>query len=764
MRNFSKTLSMLLAVMLISTLMFGQSSSEKEAIKMRIIQEQYQDIVPGIKPVIAPLNTNFNFTKVVTSDDTKGILYDNGSFITQTGVGSNSSDYSDVQMLTIGMGTMGYPVHTSLGYSIADDFEVSETWDLTSITFYAYQPDASGSTTSPINDVRYQIYDGDPSAGGIVIYGDLSTNQLVSTEWTNVWRILDETPAENRPIMAIVANAVGCNLTPGTYWIEWQAGGTQSSGPWAPPITIVGEATTGDALQNDGNNWIPLMDAYTSTFQGIPFVIEGSIANPLQNDMAVIGIIEPEEITENGMKDLTIKLKNYGETSQSNFVVSYSINGGTPVTETVSATVAYLESYAYTFTTKADLSTVGSYELEACVALDGDESPDNNCAVKTVDANIWYPTALEFDGTDQYVQTTYIGVFETNPRTIKAWIYLDAAPGANLCICDYGEDFPGERNTFMVNGSGYLAYISGGTNGGISASVAVPIGEWVHVAFVYNGKSGFLYQNEEQVGTGPLTGVNTPRDGANFMIGQRVSGGSIPFMGKIDEVSFWNRALSQQEVIDYACVGDHTQYENLTAYYNFGDGSGTTLTDLAQGNDGTLINMEEEDWVASDVCTYGHGVTFVITGGTIQIGDAVVDLDGDIGYSDPTGEVTFYHYAPGIYNYTISKSGYAEQSGSVEVIDQNVTVEVDLGFTSIIQHELFDVDIYPNPTDGVVNLRFSEECSGSLTITDVSGRIIHSFIISKDNEQIDLSGVGKGMYFIKIQKSNEVVTLPLIVK
>ena len=157
--------------------------------------------------------------------------------------------------------------------------------------------------------------------------------------------------------------------------------------------------------------------------------------------------------------------------------------------------------------------------------------------------------SLDFDGTNDYVQTTFPGVLGTTPRTFEAWIKLPSAPNGNKCITDYGRNAVGSRNTFVVTGSGFLGYISGGTNANITATGAtVPIGSWVHVAFVYDGTNGFLYQNGTQVGTGLLTTVNTPSGFTNFRIGQRVPGGSIPFPGNIDEVRIWNVAKSGAEI------------------------------------------------------------------------------------------------------------------------------------------------------------------------------------------------------------------------
>ena len=376
------------------------------------------------------------------------------------------------------------------------------------------------------------------------------------------------------------------------------------------------------------------------------------------------------------------------------------------------------------------------------------------------------PTALEFDGVDDYVQTTYPGVAGIYSRTFQAWIYLNEAPGSNLCISDYGFNVAGGRNTFMVNNNGYLAYLSGGANGGITASEAtVPIGQWVHVAFVYNGSEGYLYQDGEQVGTGNLTGVNTQLGGQDVLIGQRVSGGNIPFNGMIDEFSIWDMALSPQEIIDYACIGDPSQYGHLICYYDFNEGTGSTLLDQVGDYDGTLMNMNDQAWVPSDVCAYGHNITFIVTqNGTTPIGNASVDLDGEIKFTNGYGKVSFYYYAPGAYNYTVSKDGYFDETGTVDVIDQDVTVNINLLVTGILQNELNNVSIYPNPTNGVVNVRLPEEYSGNITITDISGRVIDRFIIHNSNEKIDLSGVQKGMYFIKLQQSNKIVTLPLLIR
>jgi gliding motility-associated-like protein len=79
-------------------------------------------------------------------------------------------------------------------------------------------------------------------------------------------------------------------------------------------------------------------------------------------------------------ENVTVRIFNYGPGSITvPFNVSYTINGGVPVTELVPATVIPQNtSYTYTFTTKADLSAPGTYSFDATVSVPGDPTPGND--------------------------------------------------------------------------------------------------------------------------------------------------------------------------------------------------------------------------------------------------------------------------------------------------------------------------------------------------------------------------------------------------
>jgi len=354
-------------------------------------------------------------------------------------------------------------------------------------------------------------------------------------------------------------------------------------------------------------------------------------------------------------------------------------------------------------------------------------------------------TALEFDGVDDYVQTNFSGVLGTTPRTFKAWIYLSVAPSSNICITDYGVNAVGSRNTFIVRGDGFLGYVSGGTNANITATVAtVPLGSWVHVAFVYDGTNGYLYQNGVQVGTGLLTTVNTPSGGTDFRIGERVTGGNIPFKGKIDEVSVWDIALTPQQVIDYDCIVDPSPYNNLVTYYTFNEGTGSTLTDLVAGNNGTLMNMDEEDWVTSGIClpgyqvisfqpvpnhlindppfdieataTSGLEVLFELISGPATIDGSTVTLTGDPGF------VTIMASQPG--NDTVAPA--EDVSKTFEVVDPTA-FSADL----TVRRPADGTNVYMTSLDPVILV--------------LSAYIEHPDLLSIENVSYEISGQGGDM-------------------
>ena len=217
---------------------------------------------------------NFN---VPMWDGPDVVLFDNGPLVTHPGGGGGGADASALQTALL-MTTFGTSCSLSTGYRVADDFTITDPagWDIDTITFFTYQ--TGSTTTSTINSLSLRIWNGPPNdPASAVVWGDTTTNILTSTTWTNIYRVTDTTlTTTNRPIMTAVGT-VNTILPAGTYWLDWQVGGTLTSGPWAPPITILGQTTTGNAMQQTVSTgaWAAFVDVGP---QGLPFIIEGQPA------------------------------------------------------------------------------------------------------------------------------------------------------------------------------------------------------------------------------------------------------------------------------------------------------------------------------------------------------------------------------------------------------------------------------------------------------------------------------------------------------
>lgn len=228
--------------------------------------------------------SNAGPAKVVPDSGVKPLIYrqpaatfDNGPLVTHVGGGAGGSDASRLQNSTLLMSTLGFTASDAGAFRIADDFVVPVPgWNVNTVTFFGYQTGAT--TTSTMDTVRLQLWNGAPNGGGAIVFGDTTTNRFASTAFTNIYRDTETTVANNqRPIMSVTTVALAQALVPATYWVDFQLGGTLASGPFIPPVTVLGNnspCTPCNALQWSGTAWGALTDTGSATVQDVKFVID----------------------------------------------------------------------------------------------------------------------------------------------------------------------------------------------------------------------------------------------------------------------------------------------------------------------------------------------------------------------------------------------------------------------------------------------------------------------------------------------------------
>ena len=134
------------------------------------------------------------------------------------------------------------------------------------------------------------------------------------------------------------------------------------------------------------------------------------LAPDFLNDIGVVALKNPTDATLTNSEEITVTIRNFGSTPQSNFQISYSVDGGPEVVETFTGVVPATSSVDFTFSVPANLGTVGeTYEVTASTSLSNDSAPENDELI--VDVRNLFPddigvTAIDAPTTDLLLTAT----------------------------------------------------------------------------------------------------------------------------------------------------------------------------------------------------------------------------------------------------------------------------------------------------------------------------------------------------------------------
>ncbi|MDI6448663.1 LamG-like jellyroll fold domain-containing protein [Anaerobaca lacustris] len=231
--------------------------------------------------------------------------------------------------------------------------------------------------------------------------------------------------------------------------------------------------------------------------------------------------------------------------------------------------------------------------------------------------------AMLFDGDGDYIEVAHDAALDiTGPISLSLWIRPDAedpegqgtetAPMAKAGSAAsppwswqvrYGWGSPKPYMAFTFNTSPRAwAYV--GQN--------LEQGEWHHIACSADGETLTAYLNglaTESTPMGAITSSPTP-----LLIGS--DGWSSDWIGAIDEVAVYNRALSAEEMLYLAGFRAAAEDPSLSIYYSFDEVGEIVPDESGNGNDGTVVG---------DVTGAAEGA---VNGGAKFANGGYLDLDG----------------------------------------------------------------------------------------------------------------------------------------
>jgi hypothetical protein len=212
-------------------------------------------------------------------------------------------------------------------------------------------------------------------------------------------------------------------------------------------------------------------------------------------------------------------------------------------------------------------------------------------------------TSLHFDGTNDYVNCGNASSLNiTGSITVEAWINADTW-NAN----SWGGTIVSKDNTnqtgyaLRCGNNGMLSFVigSGGAWHEVLSAAVMSTGRWNYVVGVYDGATMSIYVNGVLAGQQSLTG-SIGVSALSMYVGNSPGFPTRFFDGKIDEVRLFNVARTEAQIRSDMCNTLTGTETGLVNYWQFNNGSGTTLSDVVGSSTGTLTNMDAATcWVES---------------------------------------------------------------------------------------------------------------------------------------------------------------------
>ncbi|WP_427156928.1 LamG-like jellyroll fold domain-containing protein [Aliinostoc sp. HNIBRCY26] len=284
-------------------------------------------------------------------------------------------------------------------------------------------------------------------------------------------------------------------------------------------------------------------------------------------------------------------------------------------------------------------------------------------------------SALQFNGTSDYVEVPYSSALNTNEFTTSFWVKVGGGGGHRSPLTNR-DDFPQRGYMFYVNPDNNWEFLVGKGAGwdGITGSKVV-LNTWTHIAGTLKGNQLKLYVNgkleaEKTVSSYSLNTARPLRIGAGATEGNP----NFRFPGQIDQVQVWNKARSEVEIqtgMNRRLTGNEA---GLVAYWQFTDGIAKDYS--PNGYNGKIYGQPS---LVASVIQESQIYSFAGVGNLFQKSKAAVPM-------------AQWHHLSAVYNQSYALqfqgNGFLECDHNPTLdLDRDLTLEIFLQVNTLSQRQ-----------------------------------------------------------------------------
>jgi hypothetical protein len=431
-----------------------------------------------------------------------------------------------------------------------------------------------------------------------------------------------------------------------------------------------------------------------------------TVASTLAADAGIIAVTAPNSgCVLTNQETVTVTVKNYGTTAQSNIPVSYRINNGTPVNEIMAGPLAPNTSASYSFTTKANLSTLGTYSLEASTNLTGDLAPTNDAMTRS--------------------------------------IVLSAAPavptissGGTTTLCTGGSVTLTAASA--TTGATYQWFNNGTAIANATAATynATAAGSYTVVADLTGCSSAAAAATVITMNTTP------PAPGVNASGPTTICTGSLVMLTAVSAIS----GATFTWFLDGNVIPGAT-----AANYNATTGGVYSASATASGCSsptslGTTVTVKQKP--TQPIITQ--------TGNLLNSSSTTGNQWYKNGTAIPGATAPMLNASSnGAYTVKVTINGCTSDASNAVTI-ANTGLSDDKNNLAIT--------VFPNPAAGIFNLSLPEGKKATITVSDLAGKMLLHQDLQTETTRLDLTQAAKGIYLLHVKTENGMAIRKLIVE
>ncbi|MFH2141642.1 MAG: T9SS type A sorting domain-containing protein [Bacteroidota bacterium] len=484
-----------------------------------------------------------------------------------------------------------------------------------------------------------------------------------------------------------------------------------------------GNPAIGNIALTSGTTYYIIVSTYNLFGSNPSTAFDIEINELIQLDAAVVKFNGPKSSCSlSNSETIIVTIYNFGLQSINNFDVSYSINSGAPVTETVTATILPDTFLLYSFTTVADFSTPSTeYEILSYTSLIGDGNTLNDDFTGYV---LNQPVVNSFPYSEDFESGHGFWQAYGDNSTWKL-----GAPAATIINSAASGTQAWATNLIGNHGSNELSYLestcfdfSGLTNPKIEFSI------WYETTMIL-GTAILFYSLDEGMSWDTLKAGSANSNWYNM--GNTWTGSSAG----------WLTAYNTVPILS----GNSNVKFRFELYGGFIAAEGIAIDDFSVSECSSAVPVA--------------GFTYNTTGTSVTFNNTSTDATsyywdfGQIMGTSTDQNPTYDYLIDGSYTVTMIAMNDCFSDTVIQIIDIVTNIQgIDPDN---------DFCIFPNPADKYLNIQTNNYCK--FEIIDIKGVIMTEGQIS-DKCVVNISTFEKGIYLIRVIENQNVFIKKLIIE